>query len=131
MAKILVIDDDVEIRRVIRRELEHHGHEVTEADDGASGVRVYHDCPSDLVITDIIMPEKDGLELMIELRRQYPELKFIAISGGGRHALLDYLPAAERLGATRCVKKPISAVEFVNIVHEVLDGEAPPPFPAS
>ena len=84
MKRILVIDDDLQVRQMLRQMLEREGYEVVEAKDGKEGYELYHQAPTDLVITDIIMPKGGGLEVIFELRREFPDVKIIAISGGGR-----------------------------------------------
>src|SRR5437867_345826 len=106
MARIALIDDEVLVRRLLRRALELDGHEVFEAANGKEGAALLQRESVDLVITDVMMPEKDGLELIIELRQSQPELKIIALSGGGRMAWNDVLVVARRLGAYETVAKP-------------------------
>jgi CheY-like chemotaxis protein len=120
MTRILIIDDDNQARQVLRQKLERAGYEVVEARDGDEGLQRYRVTPVDLVITDILMPEKEGLEVIRELRRADPELKIIAISGGGRTGLLDFLPVAEKLGAQRTFHKPFRLQEVLTAVHELL-----------
>ncbi|MCH8809524.1 MAG: response regulator, partial [Proteobacteria bacterium] len=91
MARILIIDDEDELRSMLRQMLEQAGHEVTEAVNGAEGIRLYEQDRPDLIITDIIMPEKEGVETIIALRRADPDLPIIAISGGGRLDATDFL----------------------------------------
>jgi DNA-binding response OmpR family regulator len=112
MARILVIDDDRDVREMLRRILEHDGHEVIEASNGEAGVRLYRERPADVVITDIIMPEKEGIETIRDLRRENPQIKIIAISGGGRIGPSDYLNAARMLGAKKTFSKPFSRQEL-------------------
>lgn len=120
MALILVIEDVDEVRSVLRRMLEAEGHEVVEAADGGTGIEQYRKKAADLVITDIIMPDKEGLETIRELRRDFPKVKIIAVSGGGRIGPHDYLDLAERFGAQRTIKKPFDQKELIEAVNEVL-----------
>ena len=120
MARILVMDDDAGIRELIRDVLEESGHEVTEAEDGNKGMELLQNVQFDLVITDIVMPEKEGLETIIELRTCRPDLKIIAISGGGSMDGRSYLELAERFGANRIFPKPIKVSELLVAVDEVL-----------
>ncbi|MCG8505373.1 MAG: response regulator [Sphingomonadales bacterium] len=120
MAKILVMDDDAGIRELIRDVLEESGHEVTEAEDGNKGMELLQNVQFDLVITDIVMPEKEGLETIIELRTCRPDLKIIAISGGGSMDGRSYLEIAELFGANRIFPKPIKMSELLVAVDEVL-----------
>ncbi len=121
MARILVIDDEEIIRRVLRQALEISGYDVDEAPNGEEGLDRYRQAPADLIITDILMPEKEGLETIMELRREAPEAKIIAISGGGQSGL-DFLQVAERLGAKRAFQKPFRMHEILAAVQEVLEG---------
>ena len=84
MARILIIDNDVQILNMLRQTLEREGYDVLKASNGKQGIRLHREEPVDLIITDIIMPEKEGIETILELKRDYPDVKIIAISGGGR-----------------------------------------------
>jgi len=121
MALVLIIEDEADIRSLYRRVLEHAGYQVVEAPDGDVGIAFYRERHPDLVITDIIMPEKEGIETIMELRRDFPEVKIIAISGGGQ--AMDpttYLQLAKGLGAAMTLAKPFSKQELLDAVHEVL-----------
>jgi CheY-like chemotaxis protein len=120
MSRILIIDDERPVRAVLRQMLEKEGYEVDEAMDGAVGIRLLQTCPADLVITDLFMPEKEGIETMMEVRRHFPEVKIIAISGGGRMGKLDLLPMAKSFGAQRILAKPFERKELLQTVREVL-----------
>ena len=120
MAHILVIDDEAQARTLLRQMLEMAGHEVTDAPDGKRGIELYQERPPDLVIMDLIMPEKDGIETTREIRRSYPDAKVIAISGGGRISPEDYLHLAGKLGANRTLAKPFRSQELLSAVAEVL-----------
>lgn len=121
MARILVIDDEEEICEILRESLGAAGHEVVVAANGRAGVRAHRERPADLVITDIFMPEQEGIETIIELRRDFPDVKIIVMSGGGRLAGGDYLLAARQLGAARAVEKPFHLREMLDAVRDVLD----------
>jgi CheY-like chemotaxis protein len=120
MARILIIDDDRQARNVLQQILTRTGYEVIEAPDGVEGVRLFRTTPSDLVITDILMPEKEGLETIRELRQISPQVKIIAISGGGERGTLNFLHIAEKLGAQCTVRKPFSRQELVDTVTQIL-----------
>lgn len=107
MAHILVIDDESPIRLMLRMILESEGHTVTEACDGAEGINCYREKQADLIITDIIMPEKEGIETIITLKKEYPSIKIIAMSGGGKNNPDGYLKSAKLLGAVETFEKPI------------------------
>lgn len=120
MARILIIDDDMAVRAVIKGALSDEGYEVLEAADGNEGLKCYQNSPTDLVITDLIMPEKEGIETIVELRREFPEVKIIAISGGTLYGSSDNLRMAERLGARRTLTKPFKIPDLLEAVREVL-----------
>jgi DNA-binding NtrC family response regulator len=104
MAKILVIDDDAGMRTVLEKALKSEGHQVDLAVDGKEGVKRYLAEPADLVITDLFMPNQEGLETIIELRKQHPKLAIIAMSGN--IATKAMLSVAQRLGAVGILEKP-------------------------
>ena len=120
MPRVLVIDDDEQLRALLHEILERAGFEVMEAAHGAEGLRLYRAQPADLVITDLIMPEKEGVETILELRRDFPNARVIAMSGGGRQAGRDYLRMAEQLGAKRTVSKPFSRQQILDAVRDLL-----------
>lgn len=122
MALILIIDDDLKIREVLRQILEHAGYEVMEAPDGKEGIRLYRERQAELVITDIIMPKKEGLETITDLRIEFPEVKIIAISGGGLIGPETYLELAEVFGANRLLTKPFGHEELLEAVQDLLVG---------
>src|SRR4030095_5251414 len=95
MTRILLVDDDEQFRSMLSQSLKRAGYEVTEARNGSEGIDLYRDHPSDLIITDLIMPEKEGLETIREYRKSYPDAKIIAISGGSRNSSIDYLKMAK------------------------------------
>lgn len=122
MARILIIEDDDEVRDLLESLLAREGHEVETAANGKRGVAAFLARPFDLVITDIIMPEKDGIEAIMDLRRGRPGLKLIAISGGGRVEPDNYLHSAQLLGADRTLRKPFSNEAIVAAVADLLRG---------
>jgi two-component system, cell cycle response regulator CpdR len=129
MAKILVLDDEPSILLMIKKMLEKAGYEVSVALNGIEGMRLFEKDRYDMVITDIIMPEKEGLETIFELRRQYPKLKIIAISGGGRISPDGYLPGAKLLGADMVFQKPLVQKDFLAAVAKLLNESAGKSFP--
>ena len=118
--RILVIDDDQQIRILLRQVMEWAGYEVVEAEDGREGLLKLRKLGADLVITDLIMPEQEGLETITSMKKEYPALKIIAISGGGRIGPEAYLPAAQELGAERVFSKPFDIRELAEAVKELL-----------
>ncbi|MGE4490238.1 MAG: response regulator transcription factor [Kiritimatiellales bacterium] len=123
MAHILIIDDDPSVQFLFQQFFESEGFTVTLADDGKEGIWKMKQEQPDLVITDIMMPEMDGLEVIQEIRQHSPELPVIAISGGMRTAPLNFLPHAKKFGACRVFGKPVSLAELLAAVRELLAGE--------
>lgn len=124
MARILIIDDDDQVRKMLRLTLNAAGFDVVEAQDGKIAMKLFHqDLTVDLVITDLIMPEKEGIETIIELRRDFPKVPIIAISGGGRIDPNDYLLLAKKLGAQITLEKPFSRKDIINAVNELIKPE--------
>ncbi len=127
MPHILVVDDDDAIRFLLRAFLEAAGHEVREAADGDEALRALADAPADLVLCDMFMPRRDGLETLRELARSHPGLPVVAMSGGARQGLLDVLPFADRLGAVDVLAKPFDRQTVLEAVSRGLAGQ---PLPA-
>jgi len=121
MARILIMDDDDRFRKMLREMLEVAGYEVLEAPDGEVGTKLYREDPADLIILDIFMPEKEGIETVIELKRDFPDVKIIAISAGGRLGRLDYLDEAKALGALKSLAKPFDRQEMLEAIDELLE----------
>jgi YesN/AraC family two-component response regulator len=121
MATIYVFDDEASILLMIKKMLEKAGHEVSTALNGREGMDLFNKKKPDLLITDILMPEKEGLETIMELRKKYPDLKIIAISGGGRFGPEGYLPGAKLLGADLVFQKPLVQKEFIEAISSLLN----------
>ena len=122
MALILVIDDEEPIRIVLRANLEAAGHEVIEAKDGKEGLRLYQKESVDLIICDIIMPEKEGISTILEALESNPVQKVIAMSGGGRDGYLGYLDTAREFGVRHTLQKPFSKTQLIECVDACLQG---------
>ncbi len=121
MARILVIDDNEDVRAVVLGILESAGHEVVLAPDGARGIELQCKSPAVLVITDILMPEKEGIETIRELKRDFPGLKIIAMSGGGRLVgASNHLYTAKEMGADVVLRKPFGPDALLESVQQVL-----------
>jgi DNA-binding response OmpR family regulator len=120
MAKILVIDDDRMVRETLKIILTAAGHEVVLTEDGNKGLRAFSEFTPDLVITDILMPEKEGMETIRDLRGLRPDVPIIAISGGGRVGNMSFLRVAERFGANRTITKPFEPDHVVATIAELL-----------
>lgn len=116
---ILVIDDDVQLRSVLRRVLVRSGYLVHEAGNGREGLAVLANTAVQVVITDIIMPDMEGIELILELRRTRPGQRVIAMSAGGRIRPESHLCLAKHSGATRTIAKPFDLEVFVDLVRDV------------
>jgi CheY-like chemotaxis protein len=128
MKRILIADDDESLRRLFVRVLTRAGYDVGEAVDGMDALEKCWLSPPDLLITDLIMPRKEGCETIALIRQRFPEVRIIAMSGGGRGSAVDYLKIAERFGAARVLAKPFSGTELVEAVVAVV-GEGEPPGP--
>lgn len=124
MPRILIIDDEKEICEMIRQKFEPEGYEVGSAPNGKVGLKLQKETPFDLVITDIFMPEKEGIETIRELRRDFPDLKIIAITGGYRYGPDELLEAARMLGANKTLAKPFKLGEIKKAVEELLGVES-------
>lgn len=120
MTRILVIDDEAHIRAILSDVLEIEGYEVAGAANGLTAMRQFREKPFDLVITDMIMPEKEGLETMREIRKEFPDTKIIAISGGGLVGPESYLALAKSFGAERTFTKPFDLKTIVTAVEELV-----------
>jgi two-component system, chemotaxis family, chemotaxis protein CheY len=127
MSRILLIDDDDLVRTMVEKVLTLMGHTVIEARDGREGLERFEDSKAELVITDIVMPEKEGTEVIMELLKLEPTLKIIAISGGGRRSSFDYLRVARHLGAVIVLGKPFSTEALLAAVKESLLDDFPDP----
>jgi CheY-like chemotaxis protein len=121
MKRILLIDDDNEVRNFLRSALECAGLQVLEADNGETGVKLFRHSLVDLVVTDIFMPEKEGIETIRDLRSEFPGLKILAISGGVSGLAPElYLKMAQKLGANSILEKPFTQKKFIESVLELL-----------
>lgn len=120
MPRILLIDDHEQVREMLGELLDSAGYEVTKAADGAEGLRLFRAHPVDLVITDVIMPETEGLEVISEVKQMAPSTKVIAVSGGGYNNNMSYLTIAERMGADKTISKPFKIELFLSTVKELV-----------
>jgi YesN/AraC family two-component response regulator len=120
MARILIIDDEPQIRSMLTLMLAREGYEIVEASDGVAGIKIYRQNPADLIITDLIMPNKDGIGMIIDLKKEFPDVNIIAMSGGGLNKPDGYLKGAKKLGAACTLTKPIDREEMLKAVREIL-----------
>ena len=117
MPSVLVVDDEDQVRQLIRETLEQAGYDVQEARDGKEGLERYRANPADLVIMDILMPDQDGLESTMTLRREFPTSRVIAITGGSDMiGILNFLDVAKMLGARRTLQKPFEMKTLLDAV---------------
>ncbi len=120
VARILLIEDDDAVRRMLLLTLQRQGHEVVQARDGNEGITLQKDDPADVVLTDVIMPERDGLEAIMEMRRRNRDVRIVAMSGGGRVCAADYLEIAHRMGVVATLRKPFSDAELSAAISAAL-----------
>jgi CheY-like chemotaxis protein len=119
MTRILIIDDEKDIRNLLRELFQSRGYEVFEAENGEAGLRVYQSTSIDLVMTDILMPEKEGLSTIMDLKKKNPELKIIAMSGGALKSG-HYLNFAKKFGADKVLEKPFNLRTVLDAVNDLL-----------
>ncbi|WP_372845995.1 response regulator transcription factor [Pontiella sp.] len=122
MAKLLLIDDDEKIISQLKRYLEKIGHTVEPAANGRDGIEMLDGWTPDLVITDIMMPEADGLEVVMAIRKNYPDIPVFAISGGMHAVPMDFLPVVKKLGAKKVFYKPVELEKLAAAIDEELGG---------
>jgi two-component system chemotaxis response regulator CheY len=122
VAAIIVIDDDPNIRTHLREILESEGHEIREAQNGVYGIRTQRESPADLILCDIFMPDKEGLETVRELRAEFPALKIVAMGGDSPWgACFDFLAMAKVFGASATLEKPIHPQRLLATINRVLE----------
>jgi len=119
--RVLIIDDEELARFTIRESLENAHYDVEEAENGRIGIEKQIETPFDLIITDLIMPDKEGIETIIELKNTFPSVKIIAISGGGRSQNMDFLEMSERFGANQVLAKPFTEQQLLDVVKTTLN----------
>ena len=122
MSSILIIDDDDSLRDALRRTLHKEGYTIMEAGEGGRGLKQLECQTADLVLLDMFMPGKDGLETIGELRRTHPGIRIIAMSGGGFKGTVDVLHVAKKMGARRTLSKPFTREELIEAVAQVVNG---------
>jgi DNA-binding response OmpR family regulator len=126
IAKILIIDDDPDMRQMMGRALAHAHHEVIESADGVDGLRKFRTENPTIVITDIVMPHRDGLEMIREIREMGSNTGVIAVSGGGIGSGELYLSISEDFGADAVLQKPFRPADLIATVEKLLDRREPP-----
>ena len=123
MKRVLVIDDEAAARQLIRRILERDGYQVVEARNGEEGIEAFRREPCDLIITDLVMPVKDGLKTILEVREQSPNMPILAVSGGGAIAKERYLSAAGYIEGVETLAKPFSREDLLDLVRRMVGDE--------
>ena len=121
---ICVIDDDESVRQTVGRILKSAGYAVVDAKDGEAGLRAVERSKSAMIITDIVMPNREGIETIREAKQRFPAIPIIAISGGGRLGPDGFLDLALKLGADDCLAKPFRPAELLDKVRRLLNSEA-------
>lgn len=121
MNSVLIIEDDEFVMNMLKQTFERAGYEVGTASNGRIGLQLYQCKPFDVVITDLIMPDMEGIETISKLRKDDPTVKVIAISGGGRNSPDDYLHLAKKLGADRTFSKPVDRNELLAAVKDLVE----------
>ncbi len=128
MARVLIVDDEEGIRLSLKRALEMEGYEVELAQDGEQAESLFRENPADLLITDIVMPKKEGIEIIMALKRDFPKLKVIVISGGTKVAEADdvdfLLSVAKNVGADLSFSKPFDLPEMMVSINDILNGNS-------
>jgi CheY-like chemotaxis protein len=120
MIRILIIDDEAPVRKMLQEALNGEGYHVREAADGLEALRIQRDTPSDLIVIDILMPHMEGIETIMEFRRQWPGVKVLAISGGNEKLGFDILRVAKQVGAADTLEKPFSLPQMLRAIRKVL-----------
>ena len=122
MASVLVVDDEEQLRELIRITFEQSGYQVSEASTGKEALEQYRSAPADLVIMDILMPDQDGLESIASIRQESPKVKIIAMTGSNDMiGVLDFLDVAKMLGAHRTLQKPFEMKDLLSAAQSVLE----------
>ncbi len=124
MARILVVDDEDVVRSLLKTILKHDGHEVVEAGDGAEAIEIHRETPADLVIVDLVMPKKHGLDTILEMRESHPQTRFIVMTGA-LPSLLDSENMATMLGDALTIAKPMTPPDLLRTVNEALGPTEP------
>lgn len=126
MARVLILDDEEAMREAMRMVLEEDGHEVTEASNGVTGLEMFRAQPADVVVTDLIMPQKDGIETIRDLRREFPSVKILAVSGRGGIQINANLARAKRVGADMTILKPCEPAEIRDAIRSLTGSDKKP-----
>jgi CheY-like chemotaxis protein len=125
MSRILVVDDNTSMREAICEMLRQAGYEAISVEHGRLAAQIHRNEPVDLIITDLFMPDTDGLEIIYHFRHEFPDVKIIAISGGGSRGLVELLSVAKRMGAQRALMKPFTWEDLFAAVQELIGTATP------
>ncbi len=117
--RILIVDDDALMRDMLRKALSKSGFDVSVATNGREAVALQRESAFDLLLTDLVMPEQEGLETIMIFRQQYPQVRIVAMSGGGRGSAASYLEVAAKLGAERILAKPFDHEVLLQVIREL------------
>ncbi len=117
---VMIVDDDVQVRRLLRRRLERGGYRVVEAAGGEAAVARYREAPTDLVITDLVMPDTSGFQLIERLRGEFPNVRIIAMSGAIDRGVPELLARAKRAGARQVLPKPFTTAQLLDMAREMM-----------
>src|SRR5262245_32963669 len=117
--RVLVVDDDAGVRNFLRMLLELEGYEVATVGNGIEALEAQRTDPAAIVLTDIFMPDADGMETIVQLREEFPQTKIIVMSGGGSYRGADYLALAREIGAAKSLKKPFAPQDLIDAMREV------------
>lgn len=120
MSRILVIDDNTSMRGAVCEMLQQAGYETIPVENGRFAAQIHRSEPVDLIITDLFMPDTDGLEIIYQFRHEFPDVKIIAVSGGGSRGLVELLSVAKKMGAQRAIMKPFAWEDLLGAVQELL-----------
>ena len=118
---ILIIDDNADIRKILTLYLEDNKFNIFSASDGLYGIQIFHEEKIDLIICDMIMPISDGIEVILKIKKEDPEIRIIAISGGGKLNFNDYLPLAKDFGADAILYKPFTKNDLLKTIQSIGD----------
>jgi CheY-like chemotaxis protein len=120
MVRILVVDDNTSMREAVCEMLQQAGYETISVENGRFATQIHRNDPIDIIVTDLFMPETDGLEIIYQFRHEYPDVKIIAVSGGGSRGQVELLTVAKKMGAQRTLMKPFSWEDLLAAVQELL-----------
>jgi len=121
MSRILVIDDNTTMREAVCEMLQQAGYDAISVENGRLAAQMHRDEPVDIIITDLFMPDTDGLEIIYQFRHEFPDVKIIAVSGGGSRGLVELLSVAKKMGAERALMKPFAWEDLLAAVEEMIE----------